>query len=163
MNVRFGSEADISTSALTGSKFPHVEFKTGRYLLVLLLAGCSADASFWRTSSGAPLPIWSTATPEQRATQDAKEQQELRDQAQRTAQAIVNEYGPICDRSEFQRNTDQWRDCVLNLYDADNRVAQPGPAGPIVIGDPSRQQCVMQGNLMICRPGGPTVVPDRQK
>lgn len=50
-----------------------------------------------------------TLTPAERAAQHQREMEQL-----------MQLYGPACDKLGYQRDTDKWRDCVLNLAAQEN-------------------------------------------
>lgn len=50
-----------------------------------------------------------TATPAERAAR-----------AQAEMQQLITIYGPACDKLGFQKDTDNWRDCVLQLATRDD-------------------------------------------
>lgn len=44
------------------------------------------------------------------------------------AEALIRDYGPMCDKLGFQRDTDHWRNCVLSSYQATLQAAGVGAA-----------------------------------
>jgi hypothetical protein len=55
------------------------------------------------------------ATPEQRAAYHASE-----------VDSLVQEYGAACDKLGFNRNSDQWRNCILQLSTKDDLARYSG-------------------------------------
>ncbi len=60
--------------------------------------------------SCAILVLQGCATPEERAARAQAEMQEM-----------MKVYGPACDKLGFAKDTDQWRQCVLQLASRDER------------------------------------------
>ena len=113
------------------------------YLLVLLLAGCSTDSTFWHKQ-----------TPEDEARYAAKQAARQAEEANALANQILATYGPLCEKLGFQPNTDPWRNCVLSRYDADaqaraaRRAAAIGAYGAFQANRP--RNCSFIGNQMTC-------------
>jgi hypothetical protein len=51
-------------------------------------------------------------------------------QAEREVQRMVQIYGPACDKLGYQRNSDPWRNCVMNLSMRDDMARYSSYYGP---------------------------------
>lgn len=76
------------------------------------------------------------------------------------AQAIFNNYGPLCENVGYVKNTEEYGECVMRQYHADvqiqqQRAAQMGATGMFLLNQsqpraPVNTTCSRLGNFVNC-------------
>lgn len=66
------------------------------------------------------------------------------------ADAIIANFGPICEKLGYQPYTDPWRGCVLSRYDSAMQEASARRAAAIGAYGARPRNCTFMGNTMMC-------------
>lgn len=66
------------------------------------------------------------------------------------AELIVTNFGPVCDKIGFQRDTDPWRNCVLQQYQTALQEASARRAAAVGMYGARPKTCNFVGNTMSC-------------
>ena len=114
-----------------------------RFVLVLLLAGCTSAPELWKSQ-----------TPEERARLAVEDERRAAEEAKKQAEKIIATHAPLCDKLGYARDSDGWRNCVLQGYAAAQREEQERKArGAAAYGAMQRSRprtCSFIGNTMNC-------------